>query len=146
MSDCPVSVFVTEEAVQAVIHVSDPACSGASNEPGSFWYSQAEASLSALHAVQQSATGGLIYAQPTEAEAERTIGVLLTGVSPGGTGKVAQSGVIDISGLGLVPGRVWLGEDGRLIQTPPDGEVSLVLGVATSETQMIVSIFESIFL
>lgn len=57
---------------------------------------------------------------------------------------VQRSGVIDASGLGLVPGRVWLGVDGQLTQTPPADGFDVFVGSAVSNDRLLLLLQDNI--
>lgn len=63
--------------------------------------------------------------------------------SSGATVLVQLSGAVDISGLGLTPGRVWLGTNGTLTQTPPAEGFDLLIGRAVGQ-QLYLSITDHI--
>ncbi|MDY0071810.1 MAG: hypothetical protein RBR77_04090 [Thauera sp.] len=63
----------------------------------------------------------------------------LTITSASETGEVVtvqRAGPLDIAGLGLTPGRVWIGIDGALTQTPPSDGYDVLVGYATAESRL----------
>lgn len=59
---------------------------------------------------------------------------------------VQRSGVIDADGLGLTPGRVWLGVDGALTQIPPEDGHDVLIGSAVSGGRLILNLQDNITL
>ena len=106
----------------------------------------ADETVSALRVVQQQDDGTIIYAQPTAHEVDRVVGVTTLSATVGGEVRVVRDGTVNVGGLGLALGRVWLGDDGVLTQVPPEGEVSLLIGFVTSSNTLVVSVFEPVFL
>jgi hypothetical protein len=59
---------------------------------------------------------------------------------------VQRSGVLDAAGLGLVPGRVWLGADGALTQAPPADGFDVLLGSAVAGARLVFNLQDTIHL
>lgn len=57
----------------------------------------------------------------------------------GATVQVQLLGVVDISGLGMVPGRVWLGPNGTLTQSPPADGFDVLVGRVVSGQRLYLS-------
>lgn len=73
-------------------------------------------------------------------------GITLTSASTGAEVTVQRSGPLDAAGLNLQPGRVWLGMNGQLTQTPPESGHDTLLGYATAEQRLYIDISETILL
>lgn len=58
---------------------------------------------------------------------------------------VQLSGAVNIAGLGLTPGRVWLADNGTLTQTPPAEGFDVLIGRAVGQ-QLYLSITDHIHL
>lgn len=73
------------------------------------------------------------------------LGLTVTAAMTGGqVVKVVRAGAIDAAGLGLMPGRVWLGTDGALVQTPPIDGFDVLIGYATRSDRLYVDIDDNI--
>lgn len=103
--------------------------------------------VSALHVVWED-EDGRVY--PLDYRDEEHID-LLSGftVSSANTGEalsLQRVGWLDAAGLGLVPGRVWLGADGRPTQVPPEEGFDVLIGYATAEERLFLDIQDNILL
>ena len=72
------------------------------------------------------------------------IGLTVTSGAAGAVVTVQRGGVMDVQGLGLVPGRVWLGAGGQLSQSPPDDGHDVLVGYVTSDSRVYLTFNESI--
>lgn len=72
------------------------------------------------------------------------LGITLTAADAGSTVNVQRSGVVDDAGWNWTPGRVYLGADGALTQTPPAGGFDVLIGVAVSATCLLLNIQDPI--
>ena len=72
------------------------------------------------------------------------LGITLTAAAAGEPVNVQRSGVIDDGGWSWTPGRVWLGVDGRLTQTPPVAGYDVLIGSAVSATRITLNITDPI--
>lgn len=72
------------------------------------------------------------------------LGVSLTSAMPGEQLNIQRSGVMDDAGWSWVPGRIWLGADGALTQTPPTGGFDVLIGSAMSATRITLNLSEPI--
>jgi hypothetical protein len=100
--------------------------------------------LSALRAVYE--LDGLIYPldyRDTE-HIDLLLGITLTAAPAGEPVNVQRSGVIEDTGWSWTPGRVWLGLDGRLTQTPPVDGYDVLIGAATSATSITLNLTDPI--
>ncbi len=71
-------------------------------------------------------------------------GVTITSASAGATVRVQRSGELEDSGWSWTPGRVWLGANGTLTQTPPADGFDVLIGAATSATRIALNIQDPI--
>ena len=79
-----------------------------------------------------------------EEHAALLCGLTITSADAGQDVTVQSIGPLDAAGLGLVPGRVWLGVDGRLTQAPPEDGCDILVGNATADERIYLSFNESI--
>ena len=100
--------------------------------------------LSALRAVYE--LDGEVYALDYRdaAHIDLLLGITLTAADQGQPVNVQRSGVLDDAGWAWTPGRVWLGADGRLTQTPPTDGFDVLIGAATSATRITLNLTETI--
>lgn len=108
----------------------------------------AASSISALRAVWESRTGTVALLDYRDTDhIDLLAGITVTAALTGGQDvSIQRLGVLDISGLGLSAGRVWLGVAGALTQTPPITGHDVTIGYATSSTRLYLSIAEPIIL
>lgn len=103
--------------------------------------------ISALRAVYELPSGAVHPLSADDAEhIDLLAGITITSASAGQEITVQRSGPLDASGLNLQPGRVWLGMDGALTQTPPATGFDTLLGYATAEQRLYIDISETILL
>jgi hypothetical protein len=96
--------------------------------------------LSALLAVWMSSDGRVRRLDAHDAaHIDLFAGITLTAALEGEDLRVQYAGEIDVSGLLLSSGPVWLGADGVLTQTPPQSGFCLRLGAATSSSRFLLS-------
>lgn len=76
--------------------------------------------------------------------ADLIAGITTTAAAAGQEVTVQRLGPLDASGLNLQPGRVWLGRNGALTQTPPEDGFDTLLGYATAEQRLYIDISETI--
>ena len=72
------------------------------------------------------------------------LGITLTAAAAGEPVNVQRYGVIYDAGWSWTPGRVWLGVDGRLTQTPPADGFDVLIGSATSATRITLNLTDPI--
>ena len=72
------------------------------------------------------------------------LGITLTAAAAGEPVNVQRYGVIYDAGWSWTPGRVWLGVDGRLTQTPPADGFDVLIGAATSATRITLNLTDPI--
>jgi hypothetical protein len=105
--------------------------------------------LSALRAVWEENDGFvhlLHYNDPESRHAISFVGVTVTAADSGTEVVVQRAGELDVDGLGLSLGPVWLGESGMLTNTPPSHGFRLYLGTVVSGSYMILWPSEPVFL
>jgi len=112
---------------------------------GSAFTRRAGETISALTAVYEDSLG-IVYplSNTDEINIDLLAGIAITGAHAGADITIQRSGPLDASGLNLQPGRVWLGMDGALTQTPPENGFDTLLGYATAEQRIYIDISESI--
>ena len=100
--------------------------------------------ISALRVVYEAS--GLVYVLDyRDADhIDMLLGITLTAATAGEPVNVQRSGVLDDAGWAWTPGRVWLGADGRLTQTPPTDGFDVLIGAATSATRITLNLTETI--
>lgn len=123
--------------------VVDSPCVGGGN--GSAFIRTAGEAISALRAVYELPSGAVHPLSADDAgHIDLLAGITITSAAAGQEITVQRAGPLDASGLNLQPGRVWLGMDGALTQTPPDTGFDTLLGYATAEQRLYIDISESI--
>lgn len=120
---------------------------GGGGDGGSAFTRIAGTAISALAAVYELPDGTV---WPLSADDDDHIdllaGITLTSASTGAEVAIQRAGPLDAAGLNLQPGRVWLGMNGQLTQTPPDSGNDTLLGYATAEQRLYIDISETILL
>lgn len=106
----------------------------------------AVAPLSALRVVWEDTAGSV---RPLDyrdaAHIDRIAGVTVTAAGDAGSlVAVQRAGPLDAAGLGLTPGRVWLGVDGALTQVTPVDGFDVLIGYATDTTRLYVDIQDNV--
>ncbi|MDR0700950.1 MAG: hypothetical protein LBF61_00840 [Azoarcus sp.] len=125
-------------------HVGPQGRRGPPGPPGSseneFVQRPAGETLSALRAVWED-NAGHVWPLDYRDAAHVTLfaGITLTAAAAGVETTLQLSGVVDADGLGLGVGPVWIGEAGRLTQTPPTTGYLFRLGSAVSNNRLILS-------
>ena len=102
--------------------------------------------LSALKVVWEDASGAVrLLDYRDDAHIDLLSGITITAASSAGQEVTLQAGgVLDIAGLAMTPGRVWLGADGALTQTPPASGFYVLLGRAFAPNRMLIEIGDNI--
>ena len=141
-----VDQVVVEVAVQGV--PGPPGEQGIPGPAGGEAFTRVAATtLSALVVVWEDSAGlvrPLDYSD--EEHAALLCGLTITSADAGQGVIVQRIGKLDAAGLGLVPGRVWLGVDGRLTQTPPKDGCDILVGNATADERIYLNFNEAIYL
>lgn len=146
-----VTVVSAEQPQQVVVVRGIPGPVGPQGQigpaGGAAFVRAAGANLSALVVVWEDAAGAvhpLDYRD--EANAETLCGLTITSATVGNDITVQRSGPLDAAGLGLTPGRVWLGANGRLTQIPPEDGLDILVGNATSSGRIYLDFNSAIYL
>ncbi|MCO6057293.1 hypothetical protein NG726_11490 [Pseudomonas sp. MOB-449] len=79
-----------------------------------------------------------------DAHIDLLLGISLTAADVGQPLSVQRSGVIEDAGWNLQPGRIWLGANGQLTQTPPVNGFDVLIGAAVSATRITLNIQDPI--
>lgn len=145
------AVVVAEQPQHVVVTRGIPGHRGPQGVPGpaggAAFIRVAAVTLSALVVVWEDAAG-LVHPLDyrDEAHAALLCGLTITSAGAGQDVTVQRAGPLDAAGLGLVPGRVWLGVDGRLTQTPPQDGCDILVGNATADERIYLNFNEAIYL
>lgn len=149
MTTCIEEIEIEIEAPIEEIEIGMPGPPGKPGPPGPAGGSSVERtaaeSLSALTIVWEDADGKVSALDNKDAaHIDMLCGLTITATPSAGEAVLVQlSGAVDISGLGLVPGRVWLGPNGTLTQTPPEDGFDVLIGRAVGQ-QLYLSITDHI--
>lgn len=125
----------------AVVHAADP------TPPAATWVQRtAGSSLSALRAVYE--LDGAVHALSADdaLHVDLLLGITLTAAQAGDPVNVQRLGAIEDDSWNWVPGRVYLGAEGALTQTPPTSGFDLLIGAATSATRITLNLQDPISL
>ncbi|GHU38468.1 hypothetical protein AGMMS50256_37800 [Betaproteobacteria bacterium] len=108
----------------------------------------AAGSLSALRVVWEDEYGVVRALDAADAaHIDRLAGLTTSAAASAGQSLTVQRfGVVDADGLGLTPGRVWLGAAGSLTQTPPATGFDVLVGYATADRRLTLDFSEAILL
>lgn len=103
--------------------------------------------LSALKAVWEDESG-TVYAlgYADDEHIDLLAGLTITAATAGAPITIQRSGPLDATGLNLTPGRVWLGVDGALTQSPPVTGFDVLIGYATAEQHLYIDFSDNILL
>lgn len=77
---------------------------------------------------------------------EFLLGITISAANAGSMIKVKRNGTIEDSGWNWTTGRIYLGQDGYLTQTPAETGYDVLIGVAVSPTKIIIKIQDPIYL
>lgn len=103
--------------------------------------------LSALKAVWEDESGAVYALDYADDEhIDMLAGLTITAASEGAPITIQRSGPLDATGLNLTAGRVWLGENGALTQSPPDDGFDVLVGYATAEQRLYIDFSDNILL
>lgn len=116
--------------------------------PGAAWSRPAGQPLPALCVVWEDAAGRVWPLSASDgAHIDQLAGLSLTAAGNAGDElRLTRAGVVNAAGLGLSPGRVWLGEQGRLTQTPPASGFDVLVGYALSGQRLALAFMPAIAL
>lgn len=145
------TVVVAEEPQHVVVTRGIPGPPGKQGIPGpaggAAFIRAAATTLSALVVVWEDSAGRVRPLDYRDEEhAALLCGLTITSADAGQDVTVQRLGPLDAAGLGLVPGRVWLGIDGRLTQTPPQDGCDILVGNATADERIYLNFNEAIYL
>lgn len=138
-SDCQLLVVTEEEQVVIV----DSGKQGVPGPPGqagvSYLQFTASAALGGNRVVRLSG-GDLVYASHTEtAFANAPLGLTIGATAPGATASVQTSGLMTEPSWNWTPDQpVFVGANGVPVQPSPTSGYSLIVGIATSPTQILI--------
>lgn len=115
---------------------------------GSTFARPAATPLSALAVVWETPAGEVLPLDYRDADhIDSLAGIATTAAqSAGEMVQVQASGALDISGLGFAPGRVWIGANGALTQTPPVDGFDVLVGRVVSGQRLYLSFTDHIHL
>lgn len=112
---------------------------------GSAFELTAATAISALRVVWEDANGAAhLLDVGDSAHIDLLAGLTTTAADSGGTVRVQRLGPLDAAGLGLSPGRVWLGANGALTQVAPTESHDVLVGYATDDDRIYLSFSEPI--
>ena len=145
------AVVVAEKPRHVVVMRGIPGPPGKQGIPGpaggAAFTRVAATTLSALVVVWEDSAGRVRPLDYRDEEhAALLCGLTITSADAGQDVTVQRLGPLDAAGLGLVPGRVWLGIDGRLTQTPPQDGCDILVGNATADERIYLNFNEAIYL
>lgn len=144
------SVLVEQVEETVIVAVAEQGPPGRPGEPGPAGGASVQrtagSSLSALIAVYE--LDGLVCALSADdaVHIDLLLGITLTAAQAGEPVNVQRLGAIEDSGWNWVPGRVYLGANGALTQTPPTIGFDLLIGSATSPTRITLNLQDPISL
>lgn len=100
--------------------------------------------ISALRAVYELDRQVFLLDQADAAHIDFLLGITLNAADISTPVNVQRSGVLDDASWRWLPGRVWLGADGLLTQTPPTSGFDLAIGTAVSPTRITLNLQDPI--
>lgn len=102
--------------------------------------------ISALRVVYE-LDNEVFYLDPADEDhIDMLLGISLTAATIGGAVNVQRSGILEDNSWSWALGRIWLGANGTLTQTPPAGDFDVLIGSAVSATRIILNIQDAILL
>ncbi|WP_330114930.1 hypothetical protein SA496_01285 [Pseudomonas sp. JS3066] len=143
--DCVITLEQTETVVIGAGEQGPPGPQGIPGPAGgSSLQRQAGEVLSALRVLYE--LDGAVFALDyrDETHIDLLLGLSLTAADAGQPLNVQRSGVIEDAGWSWQPGRIWLGADGQLTQTPPVDGFDVLIGAAVSATRITLNIQDPI--
>lgn len=137
-----------DEAIQ-IVEVAEQGPRGIQGIPGpaggAAFVRQSAGAMSALHIVWEDDAGVI---RPLDRSDDEHIdficGLTLTASSGPGDVTVQRSGPVDDAAWSWSPGRVYLGANGSLTQTPPADGYDVLIGVAVSATRLLLDLQDPI--
>lgn len=113
---------------------------------GSAFVRTAGETISALRVVYE-ADGEVFYLDPhDELHIDQLLGLSMSAAQVGETLNVQRSGELFDAGWNWALGRIWLGANGTLTQTPPETGYDVLIGTAVSNRSILFHIQDPIFL
>jgi hypothetical protein len=141
-------VVEPQQAPAVLLAVGDQGPAGPAGVPGpaggSAFQRVAGETISALRVLYE--LGGAVFALDYRAAdyIDFILGISLTAADPGQPLNVQRSGALEDSGWNWAPGRIWLGANGALTQTPPADGFDVLIGAAVSATRITLNITDPI--
>lgn len=133
--------------VEKIIVIKDNLCfgDGGSNDNPFEVRRVSGEDIPALVVVYEDSSGVVfILDNEDEENIDNILGVTSTSATSGNVITIKTGGNINIQGLGLTRGRVWLGSSGVLTQQYPDNHFDTLVGIANSNKVMSIDIQETI--
>ena len=131
---------VAEEVTQ-ILSVAEQGPPGPAGPSGATTFvRQSAGALSAMRIVWED-EAGVVFALDSadDDHIDLLCGITLTATSDAGPVTVQRTGAVDDSAWDWTPGRVYLGADGALTQSPPSTGFDVLVGVAVSPTRLILN-------
>lgn len=135
------SVLVEQVEVAEIIAVAEQGPPGPPGPSGVAIYTrQSTGALSAMRVVWEDDAGAVSALDSADEDhIDLLCGLTLTATSDAGQVAVQRTGAVDDLAWSWVPGRVYLGADGALTQSPPSTGFDVLVGVAVSPTRLILN-------
>lgn len=135
------SVLVEQVEVAEIIAVAEQGPPGPPGPSGVAIYTrQSTGALSAMRVVWEDDAGAVSALDGADEDhIDLLCGLTLTATSDAGQVAVQRTGAVDDLAWSWVPGRVYLGADGALTQSPPSTGFDVLVGVAVSPTRLILN-------
>lgn len=141
-------VVITRRTIKQHVSTGRQGPAGGGGQQGGTFARLAGTPLSALVVVWENADGEVQPLDYRDADHIDLLAGITTTAAPtvGSAVQVQLSGVLNISGLGLSPGPVWLGANGTLTQTPPEDGFDVLVGRVVNDQRLYLSFTEHIHL
>ena len=130
--------------VDTDVEVLEAAAQGPPGPPGPsgvvIYTRQSTGALSAMRVVWEDDAGAVSALDSADEDhIDLLCGLTLTATSDAGQVTVQRTGAVDDLAWNWTPGRVYLGADGALTQSPPSAGFDVLVGVAVSPTRLILN-------
>lgn len=143
--DCVITQEQTEVVVIAAAEQGPPGPQGIPGPAGGSSLQRLAGEVVSALRVLYELDGEVFVLDYRDAEhIDLVLGVSLTAAEAGQPLNVQRTGVIEDVGWSWQPGRIWLGIDGQLTQTPPVDGFDVLLGAAVSATRITLNIQDPI--
>lgn len=147
----PLVIATSENNRHAVVMAGTQGPAGAQGPIGpdgaSTFQRVAGETISALRLVYENDNEEVFYIdQEDDININSILGLTITSASTGGNVSVRRTGIIDDDSWSWSVGRIWLGANGALTQSPPSVGFDVLIGAAVSSTRIILNIQDSILL